>query len=139
MEKIIFVVGGIFKKRNQVLLTSRPESKSHAGYWEFPGGKLELNENHEQALVRELNEELGIVVKVNELTYLTSINQKYQENNVLLTLFTIRNWFGEFQSLEGQSLYWHNINLDCKVSPLLPTTKTILNILFDREKYETVP
>ena len=129
MAKVVYVSVGIIRNAQQILLTSRPDMKSHAGYWEFPGGKVEYYENHEQALIRELFEELGVVVKLENLTYITSINHCYNDNNVLLTIFNVNKWSGSVQALESQLLHWHELNEKCQVSPLLPTTQKILGIL----------
>jgi 8-oxo-dGTP diphosphatase len=71
MEKVVRVVAGVLKIGNKVLLTSRPTSKSHSGYWEFPGGKIEENESVIDALIRELREEINVEVSSIDCEVLT--------------------------------------------------------------------
>jgi 8-oxo-dGTP diphosphatase len=129
MTEIIKVVAGVLFHMDKVLITSRPASKSYPDYWEFPGGKLELNETNKQALVRELNEEIGVVVALNDIFHLMHIRQLYPTAHVHLDVMLITNWQLEPQPLEQQQLYWQPIKQPCTLTPILPTTEKILTIL----------
>src|SRR5579863_7063017 len=90
----------------RVLIAQRPEGKALAGLWEFPGGKLEPNEAPEDALIRELGEELGIVVKPACLAPLTFASHAYDDFHLLMPLYVCRRWEGFVQAKEGQALKW---------------------------------
>jgi 8-oxo-dGTP diphosphatase len=90
----------------RVLIAQRPEGKPLAGLWEFPGGKLEPGERPEDALIRELREELGIAVKAACLAPLTFASHGYDDFHLLMPLFICRRWEGFVQSREGQALKW---------------------------------
>ncbi len=91
---------------NRILLAQRPEGKTLAGLWEFPGGKLEPGETPEEALVRELAEELGISTKVACLAPLTFASHAYPDFHLLMPLYICRRWEGTVTSREGQALKW---------------------------------
>jgi 8-oxo-dGTP diphosphatase len=90
----------------RVLIAQRPEGKALAGLWEFPGGKIEPGERPEQALIRELREELGIEVKALCLAPLTFASHAYDDFHLLMPLYVCRRWEGFVQAREGQSLKW---------------------------------
>ena len=90
----------------RVLLAQRPEGKSMAGLWEFPGGKIEAGETPEQSLIRELEEELGIVVKEACLAPLTFASHTYPDFHLLMPLYVCRRWEGTVTAREGQQLAW---------------------------------
>ena len=90
----------------RVLLSKRPRKKVLGGLWEFPGGKLEPNEKPEEALMRELNEELGIGTWKSCLAPLTFSYYDYEKFDLLLLLFVCRKWEGQVQAREGQELKW---------------------------------
>jgi 8-oxo-dGTP diphosphatase len=90
----------------RVLLAQRPEGKSMAGLWEFPGGKIEAGETPEQSLIRELEEELGIIVKEACLAPLTFASHSYPDFHLLMPLYVCRRWDGMVTAREGQSLAW---------------------------------
>jgi 8-oxo-dGTP diphosphatase len=90
----------------RVLLAQRPEGKPMAGLWEFPGGKIEAGETPEQSLIRELEEELGIVVKEACLAPLTFASHGYPDFHLLMPLYVCRRWEGMVTAREGQSLAW---------------------------------
>jgi 8-oxo-dGTP diphosphatase len=91
---------------NRILLAQRPEGKSLAGLWEFPGGKVEAGETPEETLVRELNEELGIVTKVACLAPLTFASHTYEKFHLLMPLYICRRYEGIPQGREGQAIKW---------------------------------
>ncbi len=90
----------------RVLSSRRTEPPHLAGYWEFPGGKVDPGENPENALVRELKEELGIEVGARCLSPLTFASHDYGEFHLLMPLYLCRNWTGIPMPLEGQALKW---------------------------------
>jgi 8-oxo-dGTP diphosphatase len=91
---------------DRVLLARRPEGKAMAGLWEFPGGKVELGETPEAALIRELQEELGIDTWASCLAPLTFASHAYEDFHLLMPLFACRKWQGQVRSREGQALAW---------------------------------
>ena len=91
---------------NRVLITKRPEGKSLAGLWEFPGGKVEAGETPEDCLIRELNEELGISVKAACLAPLTFASHSYPDFHLLMPLYVCRRYEGIPRGLEGQQIKW---------------------------------
>ena len=107
LRPILFVVAAALVDRdNRVLLAQRPQGKSLAGLWEFPGGKLNANETPEHALVRELHEELGIDVCLQCLAPFTFASHTYETFHLLMPLYVCRNWEGEVEAREGQTLKW---------------------------------
>jgi 8-oxo-dGTP diphosphatase len=93
---------------NRVLIQRRPEGAKHAGWWEFPGGKLEIGERPEQALVRELKEELDVTTIEKAFFPLSFISYTYADEgrHVLIPVFGCRNWTGLPTPVEGQELAW---------------------------------
>ncbi len=109
-------------REGRFLLTSRPEGKVYAGYWEFPGGKLEAGESVEQALRRELQEELGITIGAAHPWKVDVID--YPHALVRLHFCKVYEWQGEFQMLERQTMAWQS--LPVQLSPVLPGTVPVL-------------
>ena len=91
---------------NRVLIARRPEGKSMAGLWEFPGGKVNTDETPEQALIRELREELGIEICDTCIAPFTFASHTYEAFHLLMPLYLCRNWEGEMTPKEGQELAW---------------------------------
>lgn len=106
MKMILVSAVALIDRDGRVLLAQRPEGKSMAGLWEFPGGKVEKGESPEAALVRELDEELGIQTWDSCLAPLTFASHQYDDFHLLMPLFACRKWFGIVQPKEGQSLKW---------------------------------
>jgi 8-oxo-dGTP diphosphatase len=90
----------------RVLIAQRPQGKAMAGLWEFPGGKVETGERPEQSLIRELKEELGIIVKEECLAPLTFASHLYPDFHLLMPLYVCRRWDGFVAAQEGQRLKW---------------------------------
>ncbi len=115
-------VGVLVRADNAFLLTSRPEGKAYAGYWEFPGGKLESAETVEQALRRELQEEIGITIQDCLLWKTERID--YPHALVQLNFCKVTQWTGTLQMLESQSFAWQQLPVN--VTPVLPGTVPVL-------------
>jgi 8-oxo-dGTP diphosphatase len=90
----------------RVLIAQRPEGKSLAGLWEFPGGKVEAGETPESALIRELSEELGVSVKADCLAPFVFASHGYREFHLLMPLYLCRRWDGFVQARHHQALKW---------------------------------
>jgi 8-oxo-dGTP diphosphatase len=93
-----------------VLIAQRPEDKDMAGLWEFPGGKVEAGETPEEAIIRELEEELGIQVKLPCLAPLAFASHSYENFHLLMPLYICRKWVGEIVAHEHQGLKWVRTN-----------------------------
>ncbi len=106
MKTVLVSAVALIDPDGRVLLAQRPEGKSMAGLWEFPGGKVEPGETPEAALIRELHEELGIDTWSSCLAPLTFASHSYPEFHLLMPLFACRKWEGRPQSREGQALKW---------------------------------
>jgi 8-oxo-dGTP diphosphatase len=106
MKTLLVSAVALIDADGRVLLAQRPEGKPMAGLWEFPGGKIEQGETPEVALVRELNEELGIDTWESCLAPLTFASHSYDEFHLLMPVFACRKWEGIVAAQEGQSLAW---------------------------------
>ena len=115
-------VGVLIDGAGRFLLCTRPAGKVYAGYWEFPGGKLEAGETVEQALRRELREELGIRIGAPQPWRIELVD--YEHARVRLHFCKVFDWAGELQMLEGQRLAWQQ--LPVTVRPVLPGTVPVL-------------
>jgi 8-oxo-dGTP diphosphatase len=117
-------VGVLSQADGAFLLTSRPQGKVYAGYWEFPGGKLEAGESVAQALARELSEELGLQVDVADVQLWKQQMVDYPHALVRLNFCKIFHWQGELQMREQQEAAWQT--LPATVEPVLPGTVPVL-------------
>jgi 8-oxo-dGTP diphosphatase len=106
MRRLLVAAAALIDKDGRVLLAQRPEGKSLAGLWEFPGGKVEEGERPEQALIRELKEELAIDVTESCLAPLTFASHAYPDFYLLMPLYVCRRWKGLVAAAEGQQLKW---------------------------------
>ena len=130
-QPLVLVAAAVLIDRDgRVLLAQRPEGKSMAGLWEFPGGKVQDGESPELALVRELHEELGIDVTTSCLAPLTFASHAYEGFHLLMPLYAIRVWDGEPQSREGQALKWVALN-QLRDYPMPPADLPLVPLLFD--------
>lgn len=130
MKIILVSAVALIDPDGRVLLAQRPEGKSMAGLWEFPGGKVEAGEIPEGALVRELHEELGIETWSSCLAPLTFASHTYDDFHLLMPLFACRKWDGIVQGKEGQKLAWVQAK-DLKEYPMPPADIPIISILRD--------
>ena len=118
-------VGVLIDAEGRFLLTSRPEGKVYAGWWEFPGGKLEAGESVPEALRRELHEEIGITIGSVEPWKVTRMD--YAHARVRLHFCKVRDWRGEFEMRERQAMAWQTLPVE--VAPVLPGTLPVLEWL----------
>ena len=114
----------------RVLIAQRPQCKSFAGLWEFPGGKVELDERPEAALIRELHEELGIAVKEACLAPLTFASFAYPDFHLLMPLYICRDWTGVVTARENQALKWVRAR-DLRAYPMPPADAPLIPALLD--------
>ena len=105
--KIVFVAAcALVDTDGRVLIAERPAGRPMAGLWEFPGGKVEAGETPEATLIRELNEELDVVVNESCLAPLTFASHAYPDFHLLMPLYVCRRWEGIVTAKEGQQLTW---------------------------------
>ncbi len=130
MKLLIVVAAALVDADGRVLIARRPEGKALAGLWEFPGGKLGANETPEEALIRELREELGIEVKAPCLAPLTFASHAYEDFHLLMPLYVCRRWEGFVQPLEGQALKWAPPK-ELRAYPMPPADEPLIPHLVD--------
>lgn len=130
MKSVLVSAVALIDPDGRVLLAQRPEGKKMAGLWEFPGGKIEADETPEIALIRELQEELGINTWQSCLAPLTFASHQYDDFHLLMPLFACRKWEGIPQPKEGQSLKWVKKN-DLRSYPMPAADIPLIPILMD--------
>lgn len=130
MKIVLVSAVALIDRDGRVLLAQRPEGKSLAGLWEFPGGKVEPGESPEAALIRELREELGIDTWSSCLAPLTFASHSYESFHLLMPLFVCRKWEGIVQGREGQALAWVRPN-QLRNYPMPPADIPLIPILMD--------
>jgi 8-oxo-dGTP diphosphatase len=127
--KVVLVAAcALIDADGRVLIAQRPEGKSMAGLWEFPGGKVDPGERPEDALIRELKEELGIVVKEACLAPLTFASHSYEDFHLLMPLYVCRRWEGMVAPRENQKLAWVRPNR-LKEYPMPPADVPLISHL----------
>lgn len=127
---LLVVACALIDADNRILLAQRPVGKSLEGLWEFPGGKLEQGETPEQALIRELSEELSITVKQDCLSPLTFASHTYEKFHLLMPLYICRRYQGIPRGAEGQNLKWVKA-ADLNQYPMPDADKPLVPILKD--------
>ena len=130
MKTVLVSAVALFDVDGRVLLTQRPEGKSMAGLWEFPGGKVEADETPEACLTREIKEELGVDICENCAAPLTFVSHRYENFHLLMLLYVCRKWTGIPQSLEGQALTW-KYPRDMVGMPMPPADVPLVAALID--------
>lgn len=130
MKTVLVSAVALFDADGRVLLTQRPEGKSMAGLWEFPGGKIEVGELPLAALTRELREELGIEICEPCSTPLTFVSHAYEDFHLLMLLYVCRKWDGIPAPLEGQKLAW-KFPHEMKTMPMPPADVPLVTTLID--------
>lgn len=129
--KLVLVVAcALVDADNRVLLSQRPEGKTLAGLWEFPGGKVEKGERPEDCLIRELREELGIETKPACLAPLTFASHAYNDFHLLMPLYVCRRYEGTPAGREGQAIKWVRAR-DLRNYPMPPADEPLIPILMD--------
>jgi 8-oxo-dGTP diphosphatase len=129
---ILVVACALVDADKRVLIAQRPEGKTLAGLWEFPGGKVEPDERPEATLIRELQEEIGITVREACLAPLTFASHAYEDFHLLMPLYICRRWDGEVTAREGQNLAWVRANKlrDYKMPPAdIPLIPHLIDLL----------
>ncbi|SCB61844.1 8-oxo-dGTP diphosphatase [Rhizobium aethiopicum] len=130
-RKILLVAAcALIDADGRILLAQRPEGKSLAGLWEFPGGKVEPGETPEETLVRELEEELGIRTKIACLAPLTFASHSYETFHLLMPLYICRRYEGIAQGREGQALKWVRAQA-LRDYPMPPADEPLIPMLQD--------
>ena len=130
MKTILVVAVVSIDRDGRVLLSQRPSGKSMAGLWEFPGGKVENGEVPEEALIRELKEELGIDTWSSCLAPLSFASHSYEDFHLLMPVFVCRKWVGSPTPMEGQALKW--VNRDkLKDYPMPPADIPMIAVIRD--------
>ena len=131
MSKVVEVAAAILLREenshSEFLLAQRPEGKVYAGYWEFPGGKVEPGESLREALVREIQEELGVTI--DRAWPWLSCEFTYPHARVRLKFFRANSWHGEISPIEHSGIVWLKIGGEIPVSPVLPANGPILRAL----------
>ena len=127
---VLVVACALVDPDGRILLAQRPEGKSMAGLWEFPGGKVEPGETPEAALIRELEEELGVSTHESCLAPLTFASHSYEKFHLLMPLYICRKWEGIASSREGQQLAWARPT-ELREYPMPPADLPLIPILRD--------
>ncbi|MGB7263177.1 MAG: (deoxy)nucleoside triphosphate pyrophosphohydrolase [Albidovulum sp.] len=130
MKVVLVAAVALIDADGRILLAQRPEGKSMAGLWEFPGGKVEPFETPEIALIRELHEELGIGTWESCLAPLTFASHSYEDFHLLMPLFVCRRWHGTPQPQEQQKLAWVRPG-DLTKYPMPPADVPLIPVLRD--------
>ena len=130
MKIVLVAAVALIDADGRVLLAQRPEGKSMAGLWEFPGGEVEEGETPGACLIRELQEELGIDTWESCLAPLTFASHSYEDFHLLMPLFACRKWEGIVQGREGQQLAWVRPN-QMRDYPMPPADLPLIPILRD--------
>jgi 8-oxo-dGTP diphosphatase len=114
----------------RVLIAQRPEGKSMAGLWEFPGGKVELGESPEATVIREMHEELGVTIEEPCLAPFTFASHAYEDFHLMMPLYLCRKWQGAVRPNEGQAVKWVRPR-DLRDYPMPPADKPLVAMLID--------
>jgi len=130
LKLLLVVAVALIDADDRVLIARRPKGKQMADLWEFPGGKIDADERPEQALIRELAEELGIVVRQACLAPLTFASHPYEDFHLLMPLYVCRRWEGFVTAREGQTLKWVRVG-DLRNYPMPPADAPLIPPLIE--------
>jgi 8-oxo-dGTP diphosphatase len=130
VKLLLVVAAALVDVDGRVLLSQRPKGKRLEGLWEFPGGKIDADERPEDALIRELREELDVTVKADCLAPLTFASHAYDDFHLLMLLYACRRWEGFVQPLDGQALKWVRPK-DMRAYPMPPADEPLIPHLED--------
>jgi 8-oxo-dGTP diphosphatase len=131
-QLVLVAACALIDEDGRVLIAQRPEGKSMAGLWEFPGGKVEEGERPEDCIIREMREELGITIREACLAPFVFASHSYETFHLLMPLYLCRRWEGIVQPLEGQKLAWvrprdlPNYDMPPADAPLIPMLRDLL-------------
>lgn len=129
MTRLVLVVAAAFvDAQSRVLIAQRPLNKQLGGLWEFPGGKVEVGERPEDALVREVREELDVAVDRDALEPLTFASHAYDDFHLLMPLFIVRRWQGEPRAVEAPALAWASPS-DLRAYAMPPADEPLVDAL----------
>ncbi len=131
MKLLLVVACALIDRDGRVLLSRRPQGKTHGGLWEFPGGKIEPGERPEQAIVRELREELGIEPCERCLQSFAFVSHGYEDFHILMPLYVCRQWDGIVRACEGQETKWVR-PADLHLFPMTPADVPLAAEIRDR-------
>jgi 8-oxo-dGTP diphosphatase len=127
---VLVAAVALFDVDGRVLIAQRPEGKSMAGLWEFPGGKVEAGETPEQALIRELREEIAVDTVESCLAPFTFASHTYDDFHLLMPLYVCRKWTGTVTPMEGQKIKWV-MPMQLRDYPMPPADKPLIAMLRD--------
>lgn len=127
---LLVVACALIDLDDRILVTQRPQGKSLAGLWEFPGGKIDPGETPDQAIIRELNEELGIDVLAACLAPVNFASHEYEEFHLLMPLYICRKWQGTVSAKEDQAMKWVRPNALNQLE-MPPADKPLIHALID--------
>lgn len=130
LPTVLVAAVALFDTDGRVLIAQRPEGKSMAGLWEFPGGKVEAGETPEQALIRELREELAVDTVESCLAPFTFASHAYDDFHLLMPLYVCRKWTGKVTPMEGQQIKWV-MPMRLRDYPMPPADKPLIAMLRD--------
>lgn len=135
---LLVVAAALIRTDGRILVQQRPEGKPMAGLWEFPGGKVDRNENPEAALARELAEELGIAVDPAGFEPTAFASEALGDRHLLLLLYISRSWTGEVDGRDGQALRWlpvedlHRLDMPPADQPLVEALSRLIGTVPNR-------
>mgnify|MGYP001373971218 CR=1 FL=1 len=122
------IVACIFKKKNKILISSRPYPKPYYGFYEFPGGKVKKDEYNLEALKREIFEELSVKLNLNKLIFIKSYLVKRKNERLILNFFFTSSWLGKIKPSEKQNIRWIDFN-KINTHRMLSSNKLIIKFL----------
>jgi 8-oxo-dGTP diphosphatase len=125
---MVVAAAALLAADGRILLQQRAPDRHMAGLWEFPGGKVETDETPEAALVRELREELGIMIDAGALTPIAFASHRNGERHMILLLYLCRNWVGEPQPLDASALAWVHL-AQMRSLPMPPADEPLIDRL----------
>jgi len=129
VTRLVLVVAAAFvDPQSRILIAQRPPNKQLGGLWEFPGGKVEVGERPEDALVREVREELDVAVDRDALEPLTFASHAYDDFHLLMPLFIVRRWQGEPRAVEAPALAWASPS-DLRAYAMPPADEPLVDAL----------
>jgi 8-oxo-dGTP diphosphatase len=130
MKTVLVAAMALVDADGRVLLAQRPEGKSMAGLWEFPGGKVEPGETPEHCIRREMQEELGVVLCEHCFAPVTFVSHAYETFHLLMLLYIARRWEGIPTPLEGQKIAWRRVS-EMAALPMPPADLPLVAALRD--------